>query len=68
MPRIGYYIALMLDGKLPSEFANSWKWRPGLSWKSDIEAEGVLHAKDLEETEGWVDGARHGVMAHTWGN
>ena len=68
MPRIGHYIALMLEGKLPSEYAERWKWRPGLKWKVDVEAEGVLLGKHFEELGGWAGSAHHGVMAHTWGN
>jgi hypothetical protein len=75
MPRIGHYIALMLEGKLPAEYADSWKWRPGLAcsseqagWHFDVTSEGVLPGKDFEELEGWAGSARHGVMAHTWGN
>jgi glycine/D-amino acid oxidase-like deaminating enzyme len=32
LPRIGHYIALMLEGKLPARFSDKWKWRPGLKW------------------------------------
>lgn len=68
MPRIGYYIALTLEGKLPSEFAEKWKWRPGQNWKEESRTERTLVGKDFEETEGWTGSARHGPMAHTWGN
>ena len=68
LPRIGYYIALMLEDKLPGEFKQKWQWRPGTEWKEHEATEWTLVGKDLEETEGWEGGARHGVMAHTWGN
>jgi len=68
LPRIGHYIALMIEGKLPSEFSDCWKWRPGLEWKTDVEREGVLLGKNFEELDGWEGSAHHGVMSHTWGN
>jgi sarcosine oxidase / L-pipecolate oxidase len=68
LPRIGFYIALMIEGKLPDEFAEKWKWRPGQEWEKPILREGTLVSKDFEETEGWAGSARHGPMAHTWGN
>jgi len=68
LPRIGYYIALMVEGKLPDEFAEKWKWRPGKSWKQEISNERTLEGKAFEETHGWSGSARHGPMAHTWGN
>jgi len=58
----------MLEGKLPAEYKDSWKWRPGLKWKADVQREGTLPGKDFEELEGWAGSARHGPMAHTWGN
>lgn len=68
LPRIGYYIALMLEGTLPAEFAEKWKWRPGQKWKDHPHTERTLKGKDFEETEGWANSAHHGPMAHTWGN
>lgn len=58
----------MLEGKLPSEFAERWKWRPGAIWKESVCHERTLVGKDFEDTEGWIGSARHGPMAHTWGN
>ena len=58
----------MMEGKLPPEFAEKWKWRPGLEWKEEKDSQWTLVGKDFEETEGWVGSARHSVMAHTWGN
>jgi len=68
LPRIGHYIALMLDNKLPREISEQWKWRPGQTWSAPKHANDTCGGKDFEETDGWVGGARHGVMAHTWGN
>ena len=68
LPRIGHYIALMLEDKLPDEFAGKWKWRPGMEWTEEKDVPWTLVGKDFEETEGWVGSARHSVMAHTWGN
>jgi hypothetical protein len=68
LPRIGYYIALMLEGTLPAEFAEKWKWRPGQEWKQHRHTERTLEGKDFEETHGWANSAHHGPMAHTWGN
>jgi hypothetical protein len=58
----------MLEGKLPAEFADKWRWRPGLEWKEEMDAPWTLVGKAFEDTEGWVGSARHSVMAHTWGN
>jgi hypothetical protein len=58
----------MLKGKLPPEIADCWKWRPGLEWDDDVAAEGKLVGKQFEELEGWAGSARHGIIAHTWGN
>ena len=58
----------MLEDKLPVEFVEKWKWRPEQKWKEISRHERTLVGKDLEETEGWVGSARHGPMAHTWGN
>jgi sarcosine oxidase/L-pipecolate oxidase len=68
LPRIGYYIALMLEGTLPAEFADKWKWRPGQKWREHPHTERTLEGKDFEETERWANSAHHGPMAHTWGN
>ena len=72
LPRIGYYIALLLENKLCAEFADEWKWRAGQEWKQHIHGDPMvaetLEPKDFDETEGWVGSARHGPMAHTWGN
>ena len=58
----------MLENKLPSEFAEKWKWRPGQKWVEPVPNARTLVGKDFEETEGWAGSARHGPMAHTWGN
>lgn len=68
LPRIGHYIALMMEGKLTKEYADCWKWRPGQKWKEEAEGEGVLSGKNFDDLEGWAGSARHGPMAHTWGN
>ena len=68
LPCIGHYIAMMLEGKLVPELADTWKWRPGLTWSEDVEGEAILPVKDFKELKGWELSARHGVMAHTWGN
>jgi hypothetical protein len=68
LPRIGYYIALMLEEKLPSEFAEKWKWRPGTKWKEPVQKKEMLVSKYFEDTEKWAGSACHGPMAHTWGN
>jgi hypothetical protein len=57
-----------LEGKLPYEIADCWKWRPGREWDDDVEAEGMLAGTEFEDLEGWAGSARHGIMAHTWGN
>jgi hypothetical protein len=60
----------MLEKKLPDEFKDKWRWRPGQMRKESGHANVNCGGKDLEETEGWVPvgGAHHGIMAHTWGN
>jgi hypothetical protein len=68
LPRIGHYIALMLEDKLPSEFGDKWKWRPEQPRGKSHHTNDTCGGKDFEKTEGWVGGARHGIMAHTWGN
>ena len=69
LPRIGYYIALMLEGKLPTEYADKWRWRPGQERKwHDSDTEWTLVGKDLKDAEGLEGSARHGIMANTWGN
>ena len=68
LPRIGHYIAMLLEDKLPVEFAEKWKWRPGQRRNEVVRHERTLMSKDFEETVGWVGSARHGPMAHTWGN
>jgi sarcosine oxidase/L-pipecolate oxidase len=68
LPRIGYYIALMLEDKLPAEFVEKWKWRPGQNWIPRAHSNEDVGGKDFEDAEGWAGSARHGPMAHTWGN
>lgn len=58
----------MLENKLPDEFKDKWRWRPGQARKESGHANVSCGGKDFEETEGWVGGAHHGIMAHTWGN
>ena len=58
----------MLEDELPIEFKEKWKWRPEQKRKEIARHERTLVGKDLEEAEGWVGSARHGPMAHTWGN
>jgi hypothetical protein len=58
----------MLEDELPVEFGEKWKWRPEQKWKEIVRHERMLVGKDLEEAEGWKGSARHGSMAHTWGN
>ena len=58
----------MLEGRLPAEFADKWKWRAGQKWNHPPRTKYTLEGKDYEETEGWTDSAQHGPMAHTWGN
>ena len=58
----------MLGNELPSEFAEKWKWRPGTKETEKANTEWTLPGSDWEETEGWDGSARHGLMAHTWGN
>ena len=67
LPRIGHYNALMLEGKLPPEFANKWKWRPKAEMSAKVYGHGC-GCKDFDEADGWAGSARHSVMAHTWGN
>jgi hypothetical protein len=57
----------MLEDKLPREFADKWKWRPGQAVKESVHDEPSL-ALDFGETDGWAGSARPGPMAHTWGN
>jgi len=57
----------MLQGKLPREFSEKWKWRPGKPVKQVHHDEPSL-ALNFEDTDGWGGSARHGPMAHTWGN
>jgi len=61
---------LMLEGRLPAEYAEKWKWRPeqSRSWNDSADTEWTLAGKDFTETDGWEGSARHSVMAHTWGN
>jgi len=68
LPRLGHYIALMLEGTLPDEFAEHWKWRPAQQRTDHVRNEWTLFGKDFEEAEGWEGSANHGPMAHTWGN
>ena len=58
----------MLEGKLPVEFAEKWKWRPGQRREEPVVTEWTLVTKEFNEAEGWAGSARHGPMAHTWGN
>jgi hypothetical protein len=58
----------MLEDKLPDEFKEKWKWRPGMVGKEPEETQWTLVGKDFDETEGWEGSAKHGLMAHTWGN
>jgi hypothetical protein len=59
----------MLEGKLPAEFAEKWKWRPGQPVEEIHPDEPLrLLALEFEETDGGAGSARPGPMAHTWGN
>jgi len=60
----------MLEGGLPSEYAEKWKWSAERirEQKHSALTERTFAGKDLEETDGWKGGAKHGLLAHTWGN
>jgi glycine/D-amino acid oxidase-like deaminating enzyme len=70
LPVIGRYIALMVEGRLPREVADKWRWKTAGSHGQGRHTgkRNVLEGKPLEETHGWSDSARHGTMRHTWDN
>lgn len=53
MPIIGKYVADMLEGKLPEEYAELWKWRFGATPPKTGKEPHPWPQRDLGELDGW---------------
>jgi sarcosine oxidase/L-pipecolate oxidase len=55
LPNIGTHVVELLEGTLPQQFAESWKWRPG---GDALKSRRAAPAKDLADMPGWKHDAR----------
>ncbi|KAJ4181901.1 hypothetical protein NW759_017163 [Fusarium solani] len=55
LPNIGKHVVELLEGTLPQQLAESWRWRPG---GDALKSRRAAPAKDLADMPGWKHDAR----------
>ncbi|KAJ3454495.1 hypothetical protein MRS44_013095 [Fusarium solani] len=55
LPNIGKHVVELLEGTLPQQLAESWRWRP---WDDALKSRRAAPAKDLADMPGWKHDAR----------
>ncbi|KAK2767525.1 hypothetical protein FQN54_003682 [Arachnomyces sp. PD_36] len=56
LPNIGKHVVELIEGSLPKDLADAWKWRPGSG--SALKSGRAAPAKDLADMPGWKHGAK----------
>jgi hypothetical protein len=51
LPNIGKHIVELLEDRLPQDFADAWRWRPGQG--DALKSTRAARAKDLADMPGW---------------